>query len=154
MNITLTQTGAGCPEQYDAKDDTGNLVGYLHLRRGHFHVEAFDPDGTPHTVYSAEPSGDGVFEDYERDEYLAAAVRCIRAYVDPSLAAAREALRDRMRAAILKASWSNWDVGDGEVVEMGLDGLVATIQGVLDSDPADQDPPHILHFSDPKENWR
>lgn len=49
--------------------------------------------------------------------------------------AERKALRDRLRAAILAKSWSDWDAGEGTVIEMGLDDLVATILETVSSRP-------------------
>lgn len=70
----LTCTCEGCPEQYDVRLD-GEQVGYLRLRHGIFEAEVPDAGGAE--VYHAEPVGDGMFEDDERDGYLEAAVRAI-----------------------------------------------------------------------------
>ena len=45
MNIILEQASTGCPEAYDAKDEHGNVVGYLGLRHGYFSVTAYGPGG-------------------------------------------------------------------------------------------------------------
>jgi hypothetical protein len=75
--IRLNRTCAACPEQYDAfLDDTGEQVGYLRLRHGHFGVWA--PGAWGNLIYDADPQGDGIFEDDEREKYLNAAVRAIR----------------------------------------------------------------------------
>ncbi len=73
--ITLDMTCEGCPEQYDAYDSKGNIVGYLRLRHGSFTVNCPDVGGT--LVYSAYPDGDGSFEDYERQKYLTEAKKAI-----------------------------------------------------------------------------
>ena len=69
--------GGICPEQYDVYLD-GNEIGYLRLRHGHFRAET--PFGGQ-VVYTAEPEGDGCFEDHERDQYLAAAIKAIDDYL-------------------------------------------------------------------------
>jgi hypothetical protein len=71
---TLTRTCGACPEQYDVHLG-GVQVGYLRLRGGEFTVDYPDVDGVE--IYSAEPEGDGFFEDHERDGYLRAAVEAI-----------------------------------------------------------------------------
>lgn len=68
--IELVKTCNFCPEQYDAFID-GKQVGYLRLRHGYFAVQYPGPMGE--IVYEAEPEGDGLFEDGEREGYLAAA---------------------------------------------------------------------------------
>ena len=77
MSITLRKTCNACPEQYDAVDECGRRVGYLHLRWGHFTVQVPDPSGR--TVYEASPEGDGSFEPDERERYLQSAVDAIEA---------------------------------------------------------------------------
>ena len=77
--ITLKRTCYACPEQYDALDEAGNVVGYLRLRHGHFTVDFPDASGTE--VYSASPKGDGIFEHDERQGYLDAAVAAIRQHL-------------------------------------------------------------------------
>lgn len=49
-DIYLIQTCAMCPEQYDAVDEFGNIVGYLRMRWGWFLVYCPDVD-TDATVY-------------------------------------------------------------------------------------------------------
>lgn len=68
--IRLVQTCGACPEQYDAFIGD-ELVGYLRLRHGYFTVQYQSPSGE--LVYSAEPQGDGLFEDNEREGYLSIA---------------------------------------------------------------------------------
>ena len=68
---TLVQTCGACPEQYDVFLGSAK-VGYLRLRHGHFSAEY--PDCGGETVYEAQPEGDGIFEDHEREYYLRSAV--------------------------------------------------------------------------------
>lgn len=68
--IELVKTCEACPEQYDAFIGD-KLVGYLRLRHGYFTVQY--PNSSGEVVYEAEPKGDGLFEDEEREGYLAAA---------------------------------------------------------------------------------
>jgi len=83
--IRLQQTCSACPEQYDALDDDGNVVGYLRLRHGHFTVQASGPgyEGSGHgvLVYEAEPEGDGAFMPTERQAYLDVAVARIESHL-------------------------------------------------------------------------
>jgi hypothetical protein len=73
----LICTCGACPEQYDVFDDaTKKLVGYLRLRHGVFRADY--PDVGGETVYTAEPDGDGIFEDYERVHYLTEAVTALQ----------------------------------------------------------------------------
>lgn len=73
-NIRLDQTCWACPEQYSAYINE-QQVGYLRLRHGHFRVEF--PDCGGKLLYSAEPKGDGCFDDDEREFYLNAAKQAI-----------------------------------------------------------------------------
>ena len=66
-DIKLVQTCGACPEQYDAFLD-GKEVGYLRLRHGYFRVDY--PHHGGETIYSANPRGEGAFEDDEREKYL------------------------------------------------------------------------------------
>lgn len=72
--IELVQTCGACPEQYDAFID-GKQVGYLRLRHGYFRVDF--PDCGGETIYDANPDGDGIFTETERDHYLMEAKRAI-----------------------------------------------------------------------------
>jgi hypothetical protein len=72
--IRLELTCGACPEQYDAFIGD-ELVGYLRLRHGNFTVEC--PDCGGKLVYRANPKGDGLFDDDEREEYLSAAKQAI-----------------------------------------------------------------------------
>ena len=77
MNIEgceLDRTCIACPEQYDVYLD-GRQIGYLRLRHGEF--TAYYPDVGWEEVYCAEPIGDGMFEDYEREFYLTEAVKAL-----------------------------------------------------------------------------
>ena len=70
----LIMTCYACPEQYDVLKN-GKKVGYLRLRGGHFSASA--PDCGMGIVYKANPKGDGVFDDDEREFYLKEAVKAI-----------------------------------------------------------------------------
>jgi len=73
-DVHLDMTCGACPEQYDAT--IGNqVVGYLRLQHGHFTVECPTTGGA--YVYEAEPVGDGMFENWEREKYLTAAKEAI-----------------------------------------------------------------------------
>lgn len=76
-DVYLKRTCGACPEQYDAF--MGNeQVGYLRLRGGSFTVEC--PDCSGELVYSANPDGDGMFMDYEREGFLEAAIEAIKGW--------------------------------------------------------------------------
>jgi len=75
MEIKFVQTCGGCPEQYDAFDENGKLVGYLRLRHGHFRVDF--PDIRGETIYEATPKGDGGFFPEEKEFYLEMAKKAI-----------------------------------------------------------------------------
>ena len=77
-HIRLVQTCYACPEQYDAFLGD-RQVGYLRLRHGEFRVDV--PDCGGETVYEAEPEGDGIFADHERDHFLLEAKRAIAAEI-------------------------------------------------------------------------
>lgn len=77
-DIILDLTCSACPEQYDALDKDGNCIAYLRLRHGAFTVEC--PDVGGECVYHANPQGDGIFEDDEREMYLDAAKQAIVQY--------------------------------------------------------------------------
>lgn len=78
--IELRQTCGACPEQYEAFLD-GKQVGYLRLRHGWFRVDY--PDCGGETIYEAEPKGDGMFEDDEREFYLNEAKEAIIKKITP-----------------------------------------------------------------------
>lgn len=61
--------GGACPEQYDVYYNQ-EFIGYLRLRHGNFRADL--PNGK--TVYRAQPKGDGIFDDDERQAYLYMAV--------------------------------------------------------------------------------
>lgn len=77
--IELRQTCGACPEQYDAFLGE-RQVGYLRLRHGFFTVDV--PDCGGQTIYEAEPEGDGIFDDKERDMYLWAARQSIAEWLN------------------------------------------------------------------------
>lgn len=64
--------GGACPEQYDVLKN-GKQVAYFRLRHGEFRVDY--PDCGGETIYEACPNGDGIFDDNERLNYLAKAMR-------------------------------------------------------------------------------
>lgn len=70
----LVRTCYMMPEQYDVLKD-GKQVGYLRLRHGEFYASC--PDCCDNIVYEAEPNGDGIFDDDERDHYLAEAIAAV-----------------------------------------------------------------------------
>ncbi len=70
----LDMTCGACPEQYDVYKDN-KLVGYLRLRHGYFRADY--PDCGCETVYTAQPDGDGIFEDDEREHFLTEAINAI-----------------------------------------------------------------------------
>lgn len=74
--IALVMTCGACPEQYDAFNGRGEMVGYLRLRHGRFRVDV--PNCGGDTVYEAYPKGDGLFEDDEREDHLIKACEAIR----------------------------------------------------------------------------
>ena len=78
MTIRLVMTCGACPEQYNAFQGD-RQVGYLRLRHGNFRVDCPDAGGIE--VYSATPSGDGIFDPDERDYYLRFAVDAIQRWL-------------------------------------------------------------------------
>lgn len=76
-DYALVLTCGACPEQYDVYRGT-DQVGYLRLRHGWFRADV--PKCGGRTVYEACPSGDGSFDDDERDRYLTAAIQAIDLY--------------------------------------------------------------------------
>lgn len=83
----LVRTCGACPEQYDAFDDDngGEQVGYLRLRNGYFYVQCPGSGGA--TVYETSTTGDGCFDEGERDYHLRFAVAAIQRWQkdgDPS----------------------------------------------------------------------
>lgn len=73
----LERTCHACPEQYDvyAGDE---MVAYFRLRHGHFRVDVPDCGGA--TIYTAEPNGDGIFDQDERVKYLTEAILAVQKY--------------------------------------------------------------------------
>lgn len=76
-DIKLVKTCGSYPEQYDAFLD-GVQVGYLRLRHGAFTVSC--PDAGDKIIFSAEPEGDGEFQEFERDFYLGVAKQAIEEF--------------------------------------------------------------------------
>lgn len=74
----LVRTCFACPEQYDLLEN-GVERAYFRLRWGGFTVEC-PACGEGEIVYSGSPDGDGVFEDYERAEYLLRALEQVLRY--------------------------------------------------------------------------
>ena len=74
----LVLTSLACPEQYDVFNSNNVQVGYLRLRNGYFRAEV--PDCGGETVYDANTTGDGMFDDDERMPHLTAAVAAVAAY--------------------------------------------------------------------------
>ena len=72
----LVCTSPACPEQYDVFDSTGNKVGYLRLRHGHFRADV--PDCGGETVYRSSTKGDGTFLEGERESELRNALLAIK----------------------------------------------------------------------------
>jgi hypothetical protein len=70
--LELKMTCGACPEQYEVFKD-GKQVAYYRLRHGEFMVDY--PECGDETIYEAEPSGDGIFDDNERLIYLSKAMR-------------------------------------------------------------------------------
>ena len=81
--LTLIRTCLACPEQYEVFTKDGKQIGYLRLRNGDFLVEY--PDAGGQVIYRANPKGDGVFEEDERDYYLKEAVQAIKRKMKESL---------------------------------------------------------------------
>lgn len=75
--VALVKTCDACPEQYDAFDGQGRMIGYLRLRHGRFTVDYPDVGGK--NVYTAYPDGDGMFEENEREMYLEIACELLKA---------------------------------------------------------------------------
>lgn len=67
VNFRLEKTCHACPEQYDAFLND-KRVGYLRLRHGHFTVSY--PDVGGELLFDANPKGDGIFDEEEREFYL------------------------------------------------------------------------------------
>lgn len=72
----LEMTSMACPEQYDVFDVDGTQVGYLRLRHGYFRADY--PNHGGETVYEADTTGDGIFDEDERMPQLIAAVAALR----------------------------------------------------------------------------
>lgn len=74
--LELHLTSGAFPEQYEVyKKGTEEQVGYLRLRHGEFRVDF--PECGEETIFHAQPSGDGLFDEDERMPYLTAAMNAI-----------------------------------------------------------------------------
>jgi hypothetical protein len=129
-DIRLERTCFACPEQYDAYDPDGRKVAYLRLRHGWFKVDM--PGVGGETVYSAEPAGDGIFADGERDEYLDAAREMIAVYLNaadgrPSVMAQAIAIT----SALEKAAIAGYDLDDGKVIEIYVSQIAPVVARIL-----------------------
>ena len=81
--IRLVRKSSACPESYEAYEGEVH-VAYLKLRYGHFSVSC--PDYGGDIIYSANPRGDGIFEDEaERALHLQRAVNAIVLHLDRNL---------------------------------------------------------------------
>lgn len=80
LGYQLKKTCWACPEQYDLFDKNQNMIAYFRLRHGCFTVECLDCDGE--VVYYAEPKGDGLFEDDERDFYMTEGIKAVKNFID------------------------------------------------------------------------
>jgi hypothetical protein len=76
--LRVVMTCGVCPEQYDVFSGDWQ-VGYLRLRHGKFRADV--PECGGETVYSAEPEGQGEFEEHERATYLLTAILAIKAHL-------------------------------------------------------------------------
>lgn len=72
---TLKCVCGACPEAYEVFDAEGEQVGYLRLRHGWFRADY--PFANGEIVYESRPKGDGIFDEGERMEELAKAVRAL-----------------------------------------------------------------------------
>jgi len=86
-DLTLVLTCSWAPEQYEVFSGI-RQVGYLRLRHGEFTVECPNAGGV--LVYSAQPKGDGRFDDDERAPYLSLALSHIREWLTEQAAKAPE----------------------------------------------------------------
>ncbi len=76
LGCRLELTCRACPEQYEVFRGHRQM-GYLRLRHGWFYASY--PDCSEDFVYQDYPNGEGDFCDYEREEYLTAAVTALLA---------------------------------------------------------------------------
>ena len=139
-DISLVQTCGACPEQYDAYDPDGRKVAYLRLRHGYFTVEM--PHAGGKRVYSAEPSGDGIFAPDERDDYLREARERIAGYLTaadgrPSVMAQAIAIT----TALEEAAIAHYHLDDGKVIEIYVSQIAAVVGRVLRREAGDGDTP-------------
>lgn len=76
LGYRIVRTCYACPEQYDVFNKLNKLSGYLRLRHGIFTVQY--PDVYGKVIFEANPHGDGIFEEYERDHFLSKAILAIK----------------------------------------------------------------------------
>lgn len=129
-DIRLERTCYACPEQYDAYDPNGRKVAYLRLRHGCFTVDM--PHTGGQTIYSAEPSGDGIFAADERDDYLREARERIASYLSasdgrPSVMAQAIAIT----TALEQAAIADYDLADGKVIEVYVSQIAPIVARIL-----------------------
>ena len=77
--LKLVCTCGACPEQYSVFGADGKPVGYLRLRHGHFRADVPHCGGA--TIYTAQPKGNGIFANDERQYYLTKAVAAIKKWM-------------------------------------------------------------------------
>lgn len=70
--LQIKMTCPACPEQYEVFKDK-KQVAYFRLRHGEFRVDF--PTCGDETIFEAEPDGDGIFNNDERLNYMAKAMR-------------------------------------------------------------------------------
>lgn len=77
-DIVLRRTCSVAPEQYDAFDSLGNIIGYLRIRWGHLTVEVPDVGGD--LVYEAMCQDGVALLDSDRTNFLQKARIAISSY--------------------------------------------------------------------------
>jgi len=130
--ITFVRTCFAFPEQYDAYLN-GIQVGYLRLRHGKFTVES--PDCMDTLIYSAEPKGQGIFDEDERDQYLYEAEQAILNHLtetngdftNEELAKARHLLQQSIKAL----PESEQPYVDGNTYDGNIEPILRTIVKLL-----------------------
>ena len=65
--LKFVRTCFACPEQYDVYKGE-EQVAYVRLRHGHLTVDV--PDAGGDCILDANPKGDGIFDNDERESYL------------------------------------------------------------------------------------
>lgn len=77
--LELHLTCSACPEQYDVCCGITKIA-YLRLRGGQFTVEY--PCVMGELLFYGHPEGDGMFEDYERFNFMCMALRSIKKRIE------------------------------------------------------------------------